>query len=144
MFIFVHLKSKLRSKMKNILMCLAFVIVSAMGETDYKLETIKTETTEIEKQLSQEERFNMLFGKTGLNFNEIRKSRANRSTRNSRKIVSKRLVTDVKIVDASKLTYEERYELLFGKAIPSQRIARTTRLIFPRHARQSLYVTLNF
>ena len=139
MFIFVHLKLKLRSKMKNILMCLAFVIVSAMGETDYKLET-----TKIEKQLSQEERFNMLFGKTGLNFNEIRKSRANRSTRNSRKVVSTRLINDEKIVDARKLTYEERYELLFGKAIPSQRIARTTRLIFPRHARQSLYVTLTF
>jgi hypothetical protein len=62
-------------------MCLAFVVVSAMGETNYKIEK-----SEIEKHLSQEERFEMLFGKTTLAFHEIRKSRANRNTRSSRKI----------------------------------------------------------
>ena len=125
--------------MKNIFMCLAFVVVSAMGETNYKIETIK-----VEKNLSQEERFNMLFGKTTLQFNVIREKRANRSIRNSRKIVSQRLENDKKILDESKLTSEERYELLFGKASPKQRIARTTRLTFPRQARQSLYVSLKF
>lgn len=120
-------------------MCLAFVVVSAMGETNSKMET-----TEIEKNLSQEERFNMLFGETTLQFNEIRKSRVNRSTRNSRKVVSHSVVTEDKVIEINTLSPEERYELLFEKTVLRKRVARMTRFTFPRQGRHSLYVSLNF
>jgi len=119
--------------MKKILMLLAFVVVSAMGETN----------EEIEKQLSQEERFEMLFGKTTLKFNEIRQSRTLRSTRNKRVYERSRVINEPKLLTLSSLR-EERYEMLFGKRLLTERVARTTRFLFPRQARQSLYVTLNF
>jgi hypothetical protein len=118
---------------KNILICLAFVVVSAMGETNNKIDE-----TKIERNLSQEERFNMLFGKTGLSFHQIRKERDKRHTRSNRVIEN-----EIKVIDITLLTQEERYELLFGKKELRQRVARTTRFIFPRQARRSLYISCN-
>jgi len=119
--------------MKNILICLTFVVVSAMGETNYKIEK-----NEIETQLTQEEKFNMLFGETGLSFHEIRKKRTSRNIRNNR------VFRTSNIIEVSHLTQEERYELLFGKTLLRKRVARTARFIFPRQARRSLYLTANF
>jgi hypothetical protein len=120
--------------MKKILVLLSFVIVAAMGGSD----------CEIGENLSQEERFEMLFGETSLQFHEIRQSRKSRTTRNDREIKSNRLVSEDKVIELSSLTQNEKYELLFGNTMPTARVARTSRFIFPRQARQSLYVSLNY
>ena len=125
--------------MKNILMCLAFVVVSAMGETNYKIEK-----NEIETQLSQEERFNMLFGETTLQFQGVRESRTNRNSRNNRTMTVSRVLSEDEALDLSSLTQEEKYQMLFGETILTSRVARTSRLIFPRQARHNLFVSLNF
>ena len=109
-----------------------------MGETNYNIDKSK-----IEKNLSEEERFEMLFGKTGLVFNKIRKERTSRNKRSSRKLVSNRFDRTEKVEDSS-LSQEERYELLFRKTVLRQRVARVTRLIFPRQARESLYLSYHF
>lgn len=124
--------------MKSIFICLVFIVVSAMGETNYNIDKSK-----IEKNLSEEERFEMLFGKTGLVFNKIRKERTSRNKRSSRKLVSNRFDRTEKVEDSS-LSQEERYELLFRKTVLRQRVARVTRLIFPRQARESLYLSYHF
>jgi len=113
--------------MKKILVLLSFVIVAAMGESDYK----------IGENLSQEERFEMLFGKTALQFHEIRQSRKSRTTRNDREIKSN-------VIEHCSLSKDEKYELLFGNRSLTSRVARTSRFIFPRQARYSLYVSLNY
>ena len=120
--------------MKKILVLLSFVIVAAMGESDYI----------IGENLSQEERFEMLFGKTALQFHEIRQSRKSRTTRNDRELKSNRRVSEDKVIEHCSLSQDEKYELLFGKRSSTSRVARTSRFIFPRQARYSLYVSLNY
>jgi 2-methylaconitate cis-trans-isomerase PrpF len=115
--------------MKKILMILAFSLVSAMGETNY----------EAEENLSQKERFEMLFEKTAIHFHEIRKTRKSRTARNVREVKSTRLISKV-----LRLTRAEKYKLLFGNTLRATRVARTARLIFPRQTRHSLYVSLNY
>ncbi len=125
--------------MKNIFMCLAFVIVSAMGETNHQIEKNK-----IEKHLSEEEKFEMLFGKTTLQFNVIRQARKSRNNRNKRVTHLNRVIVEDKRHVVSTLTQDEKYNMLFGKTFLTKRVARTARFVLPRQARHSLYVTLNF
>jgi len=125
----LNIKLKLRFKIKKILLLLSFLIVAATGESNY----------EIGENLSQEERFEMLFGKTALQFHEIRQSRKSRTTRNDREIKSNR-----QVIEHCSLSKDEKYELLFGNRSLTSRVARTARFIFPRQARYSLYVSLNY
>lgn len=125
--------------MKKILMFLSFIVVSAMCDTNYIIEESK-----IEKHLSQKERFKMLFGKTIFQFNEIRQARVNRNLRNSRKIDVSKLLSDNKVLGRNSLTQDERYEILFGNRIPTARVARKSRFIFPRQSRDCIYISFNF
>lgn len=109
-------------------MVLVFITISVMGES----------LQEKEVTLTQEERFEMLFGKAMVNLRTLSESRPSRLQRNTRVEETQR-----KLVKTA-LTVEEKYELLFGRAMTQNRISRTSRLGCDGVKRANLYLSMKY
>ncbi len=94
-----------------------------MGESVQKDETA----------LTQEERFEMLFGETMLTLRTMEKSRPSRVARSTR-------VPELHMAPM----VEEKQKLVSRKRMTYHRMARVSRTELPRQRRSNLYITLNY
>ncbi len=109
--------------MRKILMVLILITAQIMGEV----------VQNFENTLTQEERFEMLFGKTVVHLRRVVQSRPSRVARNTR-------VPELKMAP----TVEEKQKLCSRERMTYHRKNRTAREALSRESRQSIYITLNY
>ncbi len=109
--------------MRKILIVLLLITIHSMGKSSQKSEI----------PLTQEERFEMLFGKTMLHLRTVVKSRPARVARNTR-------VPELHMAPM----VEEKQELVSRNRMAYHRNARTARKVCSQQRRHSLYITFNY